>query len=565
MARARPQRDAPKSIARSRSGAAPAAPLTGAPLAFAAVVAALCLIVSVSFVLYDTDAWQHLMVGKAIWATHIVPTTQVWTWPNHGVPNVNPSWGFSALVWPFWSAGGVAGLFVWRWLTKLATFALLWQAARALGARGLAVLFVLVVAGLVYRQRVQIRPETLAGIWLALAILILELRRQGRDWSAWLIPLACVWVNTHISFYLLFVLLAIHLVAAGTRRLAMVAAGCALAILLNPFGWHGALRPFEFLAWRNEPFFRNIAEIGPIVWSQNWSNGLPLLFAGWPLLAVWRRGQGRTDRTEWLTLLAFTVLGMSSSRFVATYVLVAAPYLGRDLAEWCTTWRFRLAPGARAIAVSTLCIAACAYDWTHNVGPLGIRFDMSRAPVHACDFMARYDVRGRGFNHFQLGGYQLWRFWPDRGRLPFMDIHPEDASRETRDRYVRAMTTPEGWQEIDRRYRFDYVLVTRRYADRPGFLDVLDADPAWALVFVDDVAALYVRREGAMGPIAEQHGYRTLGGSRASIAARLQRANADTTYRAILHAELERQASETQVNFYGRSMLRAVDAMGIAR
>jgi len=94
---------------------------------------------------------------------------------------------------------------------------------------------------------------------------------------------------------------------------------------------------------------------------------------------------------------------------------------------------------------------------------------------------------------------------------------------------------------------------------------VLDADPAWALVFVDDVAALYVRREGAMGPIAEQHGYRTLGGSRASIAARLQRANADTTYRAILHAELERQASETQVNFYGRSMLRAVDAMGIAR
>lgn len=533
-------------------------PLAGAPFLLAVLVAAGCLVVSVSFVLYDTDAWQHLLVGKAIWTSHSVPTTQVWTWPNHGAPNVNPSWGFSVLVWPFWSAGGVAGLFVWRWLTTLVTFALLWLAARALGARGLAVLFVLVIAGLVYRQRVQIRPETLAGIWFALAILILELRRHGRDLSGWLIPLACVWVNTHISFYLLFVLLAIHLMAAGTRRLALIGVGCAIAILLNPFGWQGALRPFQFLAWRNEPFFRSIAEIGPIVWSQNWSNGLPLLLAGWPLLALRRRGQGRADPVEWLVLLAFTALALSSSRFVATYVLVAAPYLARDLSEWCGTWQFRLAPWPRAFAISLLCVLGCAWDWTHNVAPLGLRFDMSRAPVHACDFMERHGVRGRGFNHFQLGGYQLWRFWPEPGRLPFIDIHPEDATRVNRDLYVATMTTDAGWGELDRQYRFDYALLTRRYADRPGFLDVMDAEPGWALVFVDDVAALYVRREGTMAAVAQQRGYRTLGGSRASIRARLERAAADSMFRAAMHGELERQASESPVNFYGRSMLRAV-------
>jgi hypothetical protein len=569
MARSRPQRRLAKSVAQASRRADPTGtPASGAPLALATLIAAACLIVSVSFVLYDTDAWQHLLVGKAILGLGHVPITEVWTWPNHGAPNVNLSWGFSVLVWPFWSVGGVAGLYVWRWATTLAAFALLWQVARVVGARGLAVPLVLVIAGLVYRQRVQIRPETLAGIWLALTMLVLEWRLHGRDRTVWLIPLACVWVNTHISFYLLFVLLGIHLVAAhagrepGLRRLWIVTGACVLVTLVNPFGWNGAMRPLEFFAWRSEPFFRNISEIGPIVWSQNWSNGLPLLLAGWPLLAWWRGKHGPVDRVEWLMLGVFTVLGLSSSRFVATYVLVAAPFVARDLAEWCAAWRIGASgTWSRAIAASVAMVALCAWDWTHNVGPLGIHFDMSRAPVHACDFMERHAVRGRGFNHFQLGGYELWRFWPEGDRLPFMDIHPEDATREARDLYVAAMTTSDGWQQLDRRFHFDYALVTRRFADRPGLLDVIDDDPAWALVFVDDVAALYVRREGTMAAVADRHAYSTLGGSRATIPARLQHAAADTAFRATLRDELERQAGESPVNFYGRSMMRALDAM----
>jgi hypothetical protein len=61
--------------------------------------------------------------------------------------------------------------------------------------------------------------------------------------------------------------------------------------------------------------------------------------------------------------------------------------------------------------------------------------------------------------------------------------------------------------------------------------------------------------------VAARFGYSTLGGSRASIAERLRRAAADRTFRIAMRAELERQASDSPVNYYGRSMLRAVDAM----
>ncbi len=547
------------------------------PASWLALAAAtVCVLVSVTFRLYDADAWQHLAVGRAIWTLHAVPRTEVWTWPNYGALNVNPSWGFSLLLWPFWAAGDVLGLYVWRWLSTLAVFSLLWATARRLGARGFASLLVLVLCGLVYRQRSQIRPETMAAVLFAASLWILECRRQGgADRSPWLVPIAWIWANSHVSYYLLFVLLGVHGVdelfagrGAGRlprRPLWLIALACAAVSFLNPFGWRALVRPFEFgLFWRHDPLFREISEIRPLDWGMNWSNGLPLLFAGWVALAAWRWRRRGLDRVELTMVTAFTALALTSSRFIASYSLAAAPYLGRDLEEW---WRSRpwppwhRAPWPRAVGTALLCFGLCGYDWTHNVGPLGIGFDMSRSPEHACDFMAAHGVSGRGFNHFELGGYLLWRFWPQRGQLPFMDIHPEDSPAEVRSQYYRALTDPQGWEELDRRFRFDYALLHRRYADRRGLPDLLDRHPRWALVFVDDVAALYVRREGSMAAVARRFGYRILHGSRVDLDEAIREAAADSAFRAVLRSELERQARESPVNFYGRRMLRAVSGL----
>ena len=154
-------------------------PLSHPAFWLAALVAAGCVLISVSFRLIDPDMWQNLTFGKAIWTSHAIPHAQWFAWPNYGAPLVNPSWGFAALIWWFWSLGGVAGLFVWRWSTTLIVFAVLWLAARRLGARGLAVLVVMVVCGFFYRQRAQIRPETLASVWFGLTLWLLETGRQG--------------------------------------------------------------------------------------------------------------------------------------------------------------------------------------------------------------------------------------------------------------------------------------------------------------------------------------------------------------------------------------------------
>ncbi|HEV2104321.1 MAG TPA: hypothetical protein VGU27_01235, partial [Candidatus Eisenbacteria bacterium] len=204
-----------------------------------------------------------------------------------------------------------------------------------------------------------------------------------------------------------------------------------------------------------------------------------------------------------------------------------------------------------------LCVAAGAWAWTHVEPPPGIAFDMQRAPVHACAFVERAGIRGRALNHFFHGGYMLWRFGGARDRLPFVDIHPEDTPAPLRLAYLEGLNSPAGFRALDARWRFDWALLSRRYADTYGILDVLDAEPGWALVFVDDAAAVYVRRDGA-DSAAAAHAYRVLRGSRRGEGALVAACARDSSRRAAALAELDRQARDSPANFRGRALLRAL-------
>src|SRR5262249_5626564 len=240
--------------ARAAPDAGPTAVPLGAPaMVAAALVAAACIAASVSYRIYDPDIWENLVVGKAIWLFHRAPTTELWSWPNYGAPDVKWTWGFSALLWPVWERWGVWGLCGWRWATALLAFGLMWLTARRMGARGFPSLVVMVACGLVWRFRSQVRPETLAAVLLAAQVWILETRRQGgRDHTVWLIPVAWAWANVHNTWFLGLGLTAFHLLhdlaTRGGRGAAQAAGGgrwrllwggpAALAVSLGqPDGW----------------------------------------------------------------------------------------------------------------------------------------------------------------------------------------------------------------------------------------------------------------------------------------------------------------------------------------
>jgi hypothetical protein len=179
---------------------------------------------------------------------------------------------------------------------------------------------------------------------------------------------------------------------------------------------------------------------------------------------------------------------------------------------------------------------------------LGVAVNWARLPVRACDFMAEHDVRGRGYNMFWHGGYLLWRFWPRRDRLPFMDIH-QTGTRADRDLQVLSQTDLRAWNRLDQRHRFDWVLLPTRQLSSQNLLDYVDADTSrWALVFADDAASLFLRRDGRTADLAERFGYREMRLGDVWSVALGRRTMVDASLRARLGPELDRAAHASPWN-----------------
>ncbi len=590
----------------------PAAPVRDArgPCVLLAAVAALCVATSVTFPLYDPDLWQHLAAGRHVWETHQLPHTQIWSWPTYGAPDVMHSWAFRVLLYPFWNAGGVTGLFVWRWLTTLAAFAVLWTTARRMGAGGVTALVMLVLAALVWRQRSMVRPETLVAVLLALQLWILESRRRAafssadvtgaaRDRSVWLVPLLWVWTQAHVSFVFGFAVLAIYalgdlvpqsapvkrtaanasavahpgaargpaenhgalraLIAPGarTRLIALVVASAAV-VFVNPYGADLVLQPFDFfLHHRNEPLLRSIDELRPADWSQNLRNGLPLFVLGWPLLTLWRALRGRADLVELLLCVMFTAAALASQRFVGFLVLVAAPFMARDLAAWRGTHSGTPLGWMRATAAAIACVVLCVPEWTRPEPRPGFGLDLRSFPVEAGNFIEAHGVRGRGFNYFYHGGWLLWRFRAERDRLPFMDVH-QAGTPEIRAAYLSAFAYRGAWRSLDDTHHFDWLLLRRTQAPGDSVLDFADDDTSFARVFLDDAGALYVRRQGANRAVADAFGYRVLPGGVARLTPLGRACETDSALRAATRAELERARAGSPHHARAASLLANV-------
>jgi len=548
----------------------PVPPLRGAPHALLLVTAAICALAAVTYRMYDPDIWQHLTVGREIWQTRSVPSTQIWTWPTHGAPDVLPSWLFRALLWPFWSMGGEAGIFVWRWLTTLGGFALLLVAARRAGATGAVPVLALVWCALLWRQRSQARPETFVLLLIGALLLLFESRRAARDRGAatahgWgFVPIALVWANAHISWYLGFVIAAGYLLddllhAKREHRWGLVLPmlGGAAASFVNPFGWQALAQPFlYFLVWRHEPIYKTIGELQPVDWAVNVHNALPVFLLLMVIAAIRRSRQHGVDGAQLVILLFGLPSALTTQRFVGYLAVCAAPFFARDLGAWAQSIRWPAAlqsAGKRGVVASLLCVAMVLPELARPGVDLGVGFVWKLYPVRACDWIEKHDVRGRSFNPFSYGGYLLWRFYPDSTRLPFMDIHQAGTPRIRYD-YAFVAEDSLAWRVLDAKWRFDWVILMRGLSKEADVLDFLDADRRFALVFADDVAAVFLRRDGRDSLIAREHEFHYMPGGARALGPLGNRTWEDSTVRVALDREVARAISSSEWNGHAHAL-----------
>lgn len=363
------------------------------------------------------------------------------------------------------------------------------------------------------------KPQLFAYVAWAGAILLLvhaEARPPGarRPLVAWLPVLALVWGNLHRSGALLIALglgtAIVWSLRAPTRRdagwLALASLAGAAALLANTGGTFYLTSSFDVPT--RETLRTFVAEWQPLTFEGLLERHAAVLVSG----AAWALDRARTRRldVEVVAVAGTLVLATQAGRLVPFLAVALLPGAARGVA-----WLGRRLAARQAVAVGAgLAVALLVAQHLVFFPPALRGFGVvdSRVPVHLADFLEANPPpcaeRGcRMWTGLDHGGYLLYRFGP-RGQVSV------DGRNDTvyAERYFRdACLAPFDeriFRRLDAAYRPD--LVVAPYRAGPAAYAFLHRDPAWALVYWDDVAAVLLPRRPENAAYLERHAYRAL-------------------------------------------------------
>lgn len=464
--------------------------------------------------IFDPDIWWHLQTGKWIIEHGTVPTTDPFSIVGEGKPWFAYSWlfdvGMYEAVQVFGNSAIIGFTLAGVWLVMLVMHRLVARrCAQFLLCCGLMTVGILAISRLFTP-----RPWLLTIVFFAITLeVVLSVREE--KWTPWFWSLPAIyvlWANVHIQFIYGLGLLGLACLvpvideyarplmanhgptpwnSRQWRRLMAITALCTIATFMTPYHIHlyaivlqlfGQTGMWEYSQEMQAPAFRTVAD---------WA--MLLLFA-FALVRLARR-------TSW-------------SSFEVLFLLVAAASAFRGLRD---AWVLVLA----AIVVSTSQKRSESENptqtWSHYgltaificvaVGVAGIishrdlsdeRIQENTAkiyPIKAASFVEQQAYGGPIFNHFDWGGYLIWR-------LPHLKVSMDGRANVYGDaRIKQALATWSGqshWSEDQDLNRARVVIAQKEVA----LAAILRLDQRFRVAYEDDTALVFIRTPSGSDPQA---------------------------------------------------------------
>ncbi len=171
--------------------------------------------------IFTSDFGTHLALGRQIVQTRELTDREFLNYPSLGIGNPNMEWGFEAILYLVYAAGGTYGVSFFVWAVIFAVCYFLHRATVLRGANPiLAVVAIFAFSGFL-RIRIQPRPEILTYLFIAFSIFLLTEYYFGRRKRLiyLFVPMFLVWANIHPTYLIGFVLCGAFFVDALARAL----------------------------------------------------------------------------------------------------------------------------------------------------------------------------------------------------------------------------------------------------------------------------------------------------------------------------------------------------------
>jgi hypothetical protein len=467
------------------------------------MVASLLIVLAVTTVrsrFDDPDMWWHMKMGEIIWTTHVIPSTDIFSFTTNHHAYIAHEWLSQVLIYGAYRLGGYSGLMLWLGFFTSALFiggyalCSLYSGSVKVGFLGAMIIWQFATIGL------AVRPQMIGYLLLIAELLFIEFgRTRNPRWFLALPPLFAIWVNCHGSFFLGIVLAGAisfssyvnfqhgALVAErwnprSRRMLSWSLVLSVAALFVNPVGVRLVLYPLDLML-RQPVNIGNVQEWQPLRLTD--PRGLAFLgILGFIFVFLIVR-KAELKWTELLMLMLGTWLAASHERMLFVFGILAAPILSRLLAPYWDPYdarQERPLPNAVLIAASLL-IAFWTFPNRQSLEAQVVK----SSPAGAVAFIRSHHLPGPVLNEYVFGGYLIWSV-PE---LPVFidgrtDIFEKTGVLQEYGEWATLRTVPDIMLD---KYHINFCLLRR---DSPMTV-VLQLLPNWKSVYSDNISVIFVR------------------------------------------------------------------------
>jgi len=456
----------------------------------------------------DPDVWWHLRTGQLMLQNHTLFHADPYSFTRFGQPWVNHEWLSEVLLFGAFRATGFAGLIV-LFGTVIATTLLL-VFVRCPGRPYLAALMTLWGA-VASAPAWGVRPQMFSFLLGSIFLVLLEASGKRPNLLWWTAPLMLLWVNLHAGYLIGLAFLAIFLFGeaieaaicpgqwpqSATRRkqLALAFLVCLALAAFNPNGVDIYRYPFETL--RSASMHRFIQE-----WfSPDFHNPtyLPLLLMLLALIAGLALSPKGPRLRDLVLLLATIPAALRSVRHIPILVLVLVPVLSGLAQAWLEQrgaqqllQRGKGRPTPRIVLINTLVLvsfAAFTLVRVRQVVSTQMDLEAKHFPMGAAAFLNRERPPGPILNHYNFGGYFIWKVYPLY--QVFIDGRADVYGDRFMDDFASSYYLRDDWAKSLNRWKIRTLVLP---PDAP-LITGLRPSPEWTQIYADSETVILTRRQ----------------------------------------------------------------------
>jgi len=455
----------------------------------------------------DPDVWWHLRTGQLDIQNHRLFHADPYSFTRAGQPWIDHEWLSEILIFALYKAAGWGGLILGFAALIAGTFLLVF--VRCSGQPYVAGA-ITVWGAIASVPSFGVRPQMLTLLLACIFLFVLERSYERPRLIWWLLPLMLLWVNLHAGYAVGLGLIAVFLLgdlldrALGSlvpqqspgrvRYLILAGLACAAMIPLNPYGFSIYRYPIETL--RSRAMLAYIGEwASPDFHEAKYIAALLLMLAVILLPAL----SSRRLRAREMLLLAVTLYAaLRSVRHIPIFVLVAVPSLTSLIqgvlqkGDEPPSLKRPMRPASVKLAFNITLLAAFLlfagfrihYVIRHQ--PEAVAKDF---PTAALQFMATARLPAPVMNHYNWGGYFIWKLYPEY--KVYIDGRADVYGDSFLDQFASAYyVRGQSWQTGLQKWGVQTVVLP---PDAP-VITALSIEPGWQRVFSDSEAVVLTRR-----------------------------------------------------------------------